>query len=88
MAFVEFATNDEREARKFLDQVTDVGDEVKEVLVQGVADGICRVRNPRMYGGHTAAIPETNDSNLWDGFMAKLAAAAMKDETKFREVQR
>ena len=88
MAFVEFATNDEKEARKFLDQVTDVGDEMKEVLIQGVADGICRVRTPRMYGGHTAAIPETDDSNLWDEFMAKLAAAAMKDETKFREVQR
>lgn len=88
MAFIEFATNDEKEARKFLDQVTDVGDEVKEVLIQGVADGICRVRNPWMYGGKTAAIPETDDSGLWDEFMTNLAAAAMKDETKYREVQR
>lgn len=88
MAFIEFATNDEKEARKFLDQVTDVGDEVKEVLIQGVADGICRVRNPWMYGGQTAAIPETKDSGLWDEFMANLAAAAMKDETKFKEVTR
>lgn len=83
---IEFATNDVNTARKYLEYAGDVGPEVTAVLLDGVKNGVCRVRDPYMYNGQTAAIPETKDEQAWDEFMAAVMKAAMADGTKAKKV--
>ena len=85
---IEFATNDAKTARKYLEEAGDVGPEVTAVLLDGVQNGICRVRDPYMYGGQTAALPETKNEDEWSDFLARINEAAKRDKTKVREATR
>ncbi|MGV0434202.1 hypothetical protein ACUY3H_04465 [Corynebacterium ureicelerivorans] len=83
---IEFATNNANTARKYLEEAGDVGPEVTAVLLDGVKNGICRVRDPYMYGGQTAALPETKNADEWSDFLARINEAAKRDKTKLKEV--
>lgn len=85
---IEFATNDVNTAHRYLEDAGDVGPEVASVLLDGVKNGICRVRDPYMYGGQTAALPETKNEDEWHDFLTRINEAAKRDKTKLREVNR
>ena len=88
MSIIEFATNDVYTARKYLEKAGDVGPEVTNVLLDGVKNGICRVRDPYMYNGQTAALPETKNEDEWNDFLTRVNDAAKRDKTKVKEVSR
>lgn len=88
MSIIEFATNDVYTARRYLERAGDVGPEVTSVLLDGVKNGICRVRDPNMYNGQTAALPETKNEDEWHDFLTRISEAAKRDKTKVKEVSR
>lgn len=69
---IEFATKDHVTARRYLDteQMDYLTAETKEFILDGVKKGICRVRDPLMYGGSSGVVPETRDRDVWDPFIA------------------
>lgn len=71
---IEFATKDPETARRYLDteQMCYLTDRTREVILEGVKKGICRVRDPLMYGGASGVVPETKDRALWDPFIARV----------------
>ena len=74
MTTIEFATNDPETARRYLDtgQMGYLTAETKEAILGGVEKGICRVRDPFMYGGASGVVPETSDRDVWDPFIARI----------------
>ena len=71
MTNLEFATNDANQARRYLncEQMTYLTDETKQAILDGVKQGICRVRDPQMYGGSSGVVPETKDPDVWNPFI-------------------
>ncbi|WP_049182239.1 hypothetical protein [Corynebacterium sp. 805_CJEI] len=71
MSAIEFATNDANQARRHLncEQMTYLTDETKQAILNGVKQGICRVRDPQMYGGSSGVVPETKDPTVWNPFI-------------------
>lgn len=71
MTTIEFATNDINQARQYLncEQMTYLTDETKQVILDGVKQGICRVRDPHMYGGSSGVVPDTKDPDVWNPFI-------------------
>lgn len=80
---VEFATNSPLTARRCLNVAfPNAGDDLTAVLedvVQLVADGKCRVRDPHMYGGNTAIVPEKGYEYECVAVHERLNAAARED---------
>ena len=71
---IEFATNDPATARRYLatEQMDYLTVETKEFILDGVKKGICRVRDPFMYGGASGVVPETRDRDVWGPFIARV----------------
>lgn len=71
---IEFATNDPDTARRYLatEQMDYLTVETKEFILDGVKKGICRVRDPFMYGGASGVVPETRDRDVWGPFIARV----------------
>lgn len=71
---IEFATNDPANARRYLDteQMNYLTAETKEFILDGVEKGICRARDPLMYGGASGVVPEAKDRALWEPFIARV----------------
>lgn len=74
MTTIEFATNDVNQARRYLncEQMTYLTDETKQAILDGVKQGICRVRDPQMYGGSSGVVPETKDPDVWNPFIERV----------------
>lgn len=74
MSTIEFATNDINQARRYLncEQMTYLTDETKQAILDGVKQGICRVRDPQMYGGSSGVVPETKDPDVWNPFIEQV----------------
>lgn len=74
MTNLEFATNDANQARRYLncEQMTYLTDETKQAILDGVKQGICRVRDPQMYGGSSGVVPETKDPDVWNPFIEQV----------------
>lgn len=74
MRAIEFATNDINQARRYLncEQMTYLTDETKQAILDGVKQGICRVRDPQMYGGSSGVVPETKDPTVWNPFIEQV----------------
>lgn len=74
MSAIEFATNDANQARQYLncEQMTYLTDETKQAILDGVERGICRVRDPHMYGGSSGVVPETKDPDVWNPFIEQV----------------
>ena len=73
-ARIEFATKDPVTARRYLgtEQMGYLTAETKGFILDGVKRGICRVRDPFMYGGASGVVPETRDRDVWDPFIARV----------------
>lgn len=71
MSTIEFATNDINQARRYLncEQMAYLTDETKQAILDGVERGICRVRDPHMYGGSSGVVPDTKDPEVWNPFI-------------------
>lgn len=78
---IEFATKDPVTARRYLDteQMDYLTAETKEFILDGVKKGICRVRDPLMYGGASGVVPETHDRDVWDPFTARVQELHNRD---------
>lgn len=74
MSAIEFATNDANQARRYLncEQMAYLTDETKQAILDGVKQGICRVRDPQMYGGSSGVVPETKDPTVWNPFIERV----------------
>lgn len=74
MSTIEFATNDINQARQYLncEQMTYLTHETRQAILDGVERGICRVRDPHMYGGSSGVVPDTKDRTIWDPFIERV----------------
>lgn len=74
MTSIEFATSDVRNAARFLngDNFHYLTDETKQHILDGVRRGLCRVRDPLMYGGQSGVVPENVSRSFLDPFMDEL----------------
>lgn len=74
MTYIEFATNDRRRAERYLrhEQMNYLSAETREYILAGVEAGVCRVRDPLMYGGSSGIVPETTDREAWDTWSSRL----------------
>lgn len=74
MTTIEFATNDINQARRYLncEQMAYLTGETKQAILDGVKQGICRVRDPQMYGGSSGVVPETKDPDVWNPFIEQV----------------
>lgn len=81
MTTIEFATNDINQARRYLncEQMTYLTDETKQTILDGVKQGICRVRDPQMYGGSSGVVPETKDPDVWNPFIERVQKLHNRD---------
>lgn len=81
MRAIEFATNDVIQARRYLnyEQMTYLTDETKQTILDGVKQGICRVRDPHMYGGSSGVVPETKDPDVWNPFIERVQKLHNRD---------
>ena len=81
MSTIEFATNDINQARQYLncEQMTYLTDETKQAILDGVKQGICRVRDPQMYGGSSGVVPETKDPTVWNPFIERVQKLRDRD---------
>lgn len=73
MSIIEFATNKPTSARRFLDGVKMdyLTEDTKNFIIDGVERGLCRVRDPFMYGGSSGVVP-TGYSDEISEFMAEV----------------
>lgn len=74
MTVLEFATNQRATAAEYLDheQMDYLTVETKDYILDGVSEGICRVRDPLMYGGSSGIVPESGDRSVWEPWVARL----------------
>lgn len=89
MTFIEFATSSERDAHRFLsgDNFNYLTDETKQFILDGVKRGLCRVRDPLMYGGQSGVVPESVNRADLDPFMDELKRLHDRDvETRRKPV--
>lgn len=78
---IEFATNDINQARQYLncEEMSYLTEKTKQVILDGVEQGICRVRDPFMYGGSSGIVPETKDPEVWNSFIDQVKTLHDRD---------
>ena len=78
---IEFATDNINQARQYLncEEMAYLTEETKQVILDGVEQGICRVRDPFMYGGSSGIVPETKDPEVWDPFIDQVKTLHDRD---------
>lgn len=72
---IEFASKNPGDVDKFLtgDNFKYLSDETRDHIRSGVRDGLCRVRDPFMYGGSSGIVPEEGvDVAHWKAFRDEL----------------
>lgn len=79
---IEFATSDPKEAERRLRTAHPYyQDDVVDYVVQGVKDGIVRVRDPHMYGGNADIVPQLgkDEADRWEEWCKPLLAMRDRD---------
>lgn len=79
---IEFATSDPKEAERRLRTAHPYyQDDLVDYVVQGVKDGIIRVRDPHMYGGNADIVPQLgkDEADRWEEWCKPLIAMRDRD---------
>lgn len=79
---IEFATSDPKEAERRLRTAHPYyQDDFVAYVIQGVKDGIVRVRDPHMYGGNADAVPQLgkDEADKWEEWCKPLLAMRDRD---------
>lgn len=79
---IEFATSDPKEAERRLRTAHPYyQDDFVDYVVQGVKDGIVRVRDPHMYGGDADIVPQLgkDEADRWEEWCKPLLAMRDRD---------
>lgn len=79
---IEFATSDPKEAERRLRTAHPYyQDDVVDYVVQGVKDGIVRVRDSHMYGGNADLVPQLgkDEADRWEEWCKPLLAMRDRD---------
>lgn len=79
---IEFATGDPKEAERRLRTAHPYyQDDFVDYVVQGVKDGIVRVRDPHMYGGDADIVPQLgrDEADKWEAWCKPLLAMRDRD---------
>lgn len=79
---IEFATSDPKEAERRLRTAHPYyQDDFVDYVVQGVKDGIVRVRDPHMYGGDADIVPQlgNDEADKWEEWCKPLLALRDRD---------
>lgn len=79
---IEFATSDPKEAERRLRTAHPYyQDDFVDYVVQGVKDGIVRVRDPHMYGGDADLVPQLgkDEADKWEEWCRPLLAMRDRD---------
>ena len=79
---IEFATSDPKEAERRLRTAHPYyQDDLVDYVVQGVKDGIIRVRDPHMYGGDADIVPQLgkDEADKWEEWCKPLIAMRDRD---------
>lgn len=79
---IEFATSDPQEAERRLRTAHPYyQDDLVDYVVQGVKDGIIRVRDPHMYGGNADLAPQLgkDEADRWEEWCKPLLAMRDRD---------
>lgn len=79
---IEFATSDPKEAERRLRTAHPYyQDDLVDYVVQGVKDGIIRVRDPHMYGGNADLVPQLgkDEADKWEEWCKPLITMRDRD---------
>ena len=79
---IEFATSDPKEAERRLRAAHPYyQDDFVDYVVQGVKDGIIRVRDPHLYGGNADLVPQLgkDEADRWEEWCKPLIAMRDRD---------
>lgn len=79
---IEFATSDPIEAERYIrDSCPFYKDDLIDYVIQGVKDGIVRVRDPHMYGGNPDLVPMLgkDEAERWEEWCNPLIAMRNRD---------
>lgn len=79
---IEFATSDPKEAERRLRTAHPYyQDDLVDYVVQGVKDGIVRVRDPHMYGGNADIVPQLgkDEADKWEEWCKTLLVMRDRD---------
>ena len=79
---IEFATRDPKEAERRLRTAHPYyQDDLVDYVVQGVKDGIIRVRDPHMYGGNADLVPQLgkDEADRWEKWCKPLITMRDRD---------
>ena len=79
---IEFATSDPKEAERRLRTAHPYyQDDFVDYIIQGVKDGLVRVRDPHMYGGDADIVPQLgkDEADKWEEWCKPLLAMRDRD---------